>query len=158
MFSNHDDALPFDNTDRRVNVTANPQERKDGAYYARLYGLVGDNAFIGSVRRLLETMDISNFRAGEHAPMNAAKEQMLNTMMTEVERAVFDFKEECKTDLISREKIKAYVDDAVYGSASWQYGKGVNDGHLTHAIRRWHDKYRSPDPVQAQRVFWAVVH
>jgi hypothetical protein len=129
LFSNHHDAIPFDNSDRRVNVVANPKERKkDAAYYERLYGLLNDNAFIGSVRRWLETLDISSFRPGEHAPMNEAKERALNEMLTETERAVFEFKEECKTDLMSRYRIRCHATE-----------KGqlhVNDTHLTHAIRR----------------------
>src|SRR5262249_45310104 len=127
-FSNHLDALPFDNKDRRVVVTANPKERKSTEYYARLYGLLGDRAYIGSVRRYLETLDISAFRPGEHAPMNDAKAQALNEMLNEVERAVVEFMEDCTTDLTSREAIKDYV--TKNGSI------GVNDNHLTHAIRR----------------------
>jgi Family of unknown function (DUF5906) len=128
MFSNHQDAIPFDNSDRRVIVIANPTVRKEAAYYERLFRLLDDNAFIGSVRRWLETLDISGFRPGEHAPMNEAKLQVLNEMMTETERAVLEFKEDCETDLTSRYRIRCHATE-----------KGqlhVNDTHLTHAIRR----------------------
>jgi hypothetical protein len=90
--------------------------------------LVHDKAFIGSVRHWLETKDIAGFRAGEHAPMNEAKERVLDEMMTEVEHAVLEFKEDCKTDLTSRDAIKDHV--TRNGSLH------VNDAHLTHAIRR----------------------
>jgi Family of unknown function (DUF5906) len=128
MFSNHQDAIPFDNSDRRVIVIANPTVRNSEAYYERLYGLLDDHSFIGSVRRWLETADISGFRPGEHAPMNAAKTQALNEMMTETERAVLEFKEDCENPLTSRSKIRCH--------ATENNQLHVNDTHLTHAIRR----------------------
>jgi hypothetical protein len=129
MFSNHDDAIPFDNSDRRVVVIANPTVRKPDAYYERLYGMLNDRAFIGSVRHWLEIKDITAFRPGEHAPMNPAKLQALNEMMSETERAVAEFKEDCETELTSRDAIKIHVNGKIGQLA-------VNDTHLTHAIRR----------------------
>jgi hypothetical protein len=134
MFSNHDDAIPFDNTDRRVVVIANPTVRKEGAYYERLYGLLDDNAFIGSVRHWLETKDITGFRPGEHAPMNQAKLRVLNEMMSETERAVAEFKEDCKTELTSRDAIKDHVFGII--TRNGRTFANVNDMHLTHAIRK----------------------
>jgi hypothetical protein len=130
-FSNHDDALPFDNADRRVIVIANPTVRKEAAYYERLYGLLGDGSFIGSVRHWLETLDIGGFRPGEHAPMNVAKLRALNEMLSETERAVVEFKEDCKTELTSRKAVKEYV-----AYAAIEDNRSMNDMHLTHAIRR----------------------
>jgi hypothetical protein len=128
-FSNHWDAIPFDNTDRRDIVIANPTTRKENAYYEWLYGLLGDKDFIGSVRHWLETKDISTFHPGEHAPLNQAKLQALNEMMSETERAVAEFKEECETELTSRNEIKDYV-------LKNNNNIPVNDTHLTYAIRR----------------------
>src|SRR5262249_34904000 len=47
-FSNHQDAIPIDDKDRREIVIANPTVRKADAYYEWLYGLLNDPAFIGS--------------------------------------------------------------------------------------------------------------
>jgi hypothetical protein len=129
MFSNYDDAIPFDNSDRRVIVIANPTTRKEGAYYERLYGLLNDHAFIGSVRHWLETKGITSFRPGEHAPTNQAKLRILNEMMNETERAAAEFKEDCETELTSRSAIKSYI---LKNNAYLP----VNDAHITHAIRR----------------------
>jgi hypothetical protein len=128
-FSNFEDAIPFDEADRRVNVIFNPTGRKGDTYYERLYGLLNDHAFIGSVRHWLETKDIAAFRPGEHAPMNEAKLRVLNAMMSEIERAVAEFKEDCKTELTARSSIKNYV----FRNA---HQVPVHDTHLTHAIRR----------------------
>jgi Family of unknown function (DUF5906) len=130
-FSNHWDAIPFDNTDRRDIVIANPTIRKEDSYYARLYGLLDDKAFIGSVRHWLETKGITAFRPGEHAPMNTAKLQALDAMMSETERAAVEFKEDCKTELTSRDAIKNHV-----FPMSSQPSRGSDNTHLTHAIRR----------------------
>jgi hypothetical protein len=130
MFSNHLDAIPFDNSDRRVRVVSNPTVPRDPAYYTKLYGMLDDLDFIGSIRRCLETLDISAFNPGEHAPMNAAKEQALDAMMTEVDRLVTEFKEENPTiELTTRHHIMEHV--------RWGSNTGkVNDTHLAHAIAR----------------------
>ena len=126
MFSNHPDALPFDNTDRRIIVIENPEQQKPPAYYEQLFRLLDDKLFISSIRKLLETWDISTFRPGEHAPMNAAKVKALDFMMGDVDRLVNDFKEDCKTELTSRETIRSFVDEQTQGR--------INETHLTHAI------------------------
>ena len=134
MFSNHLDALPIDNKDRRVIIIENPTERKPDAYYATLYGLLDDSAFISSVREYLATLDITGrtgmyhvFNPGEHAPMNAAKEHVLDRLRSELDRWVLDFKEQCKTKLTTREAIKTFI-------RSHNSMFEINDTHLTHAI------------------------
>jgi hypothetical protein len=128
MFSNHDDAIPFDNSDRRIAYLKNPTERRPSDYYERLFGLLDDAAFIGSVRRSLEMLDISSFKPGAHAPMNEAKKAALYAMLSETERAVLEFREDCRTDLTTRTKIR----DHVY----WRLDGNINESHLTHAIAR----------------------
>lgn len=91
FFSNHADALPFDNNDRRIIVIANPTERATPEYYTWLYGMVEYPEFIASVRHHLATLDISGFNPGEHAPLNAAKLQALEEMKSEVDTAAADF-------------------------------------------------------------------
>jgi len=127
LFSNHDDAIPFDNSDRRVIVIANPTQPREAAYYERLYGMLEDGAFIASVRRWLETHDISGFRVGEHAPMNAAKQGALDAMLSETERAVIEFKEDCNSELTSRTSVRNHVEGR---------GEQIKENYLTHAIRR----------------------
>ena len=126
MFSNHPDAIPFDNSDRRIVVIENPTERQPPQYYERLFGLLDDRQFIASVWQLLARLNIADFRPGEHAPMNAAKTKALEWMKSDVERAVCEFKEECKTELASREKIRRF--------ASNNGDKHISDNYLTNAI------------------------
>ncbi|TGV22344.1 DUF5906 domain-containing protein [Mesorhizobium sp. M4B.F.Ca.ET.143.01.1.1] len=80
FFSNHADALPFENNDRRIIVIANPTDRATPEHYTWLYGMIEYPEFIASVRHHLATLDICEFNPGEHAPLNAAKLQALDEM------------------------------------------------------------------------------
>ena len=124
MFSNHLDALPFDNTDRRIVVIQNPTVRKDPEYYAKIYALLDDPAFIGSVRRLLELRDIRQFLPGEHAPMNEAKEHMLDAMRTDADELIAEFIEDWEHDLAS------------FTTISDRCPSAANFAHVRHAITR----------------------
>lgn len=124
MFSNHYDALPFQNNDRRVIVIENPTQRQTPEYYSWLYGLVYQPYFIGSVRRYLDQVDLSDFNAGSHAPMNEAKRRALGSMMSETDKALMEFKETWPGNIAGRGDIRSFV------------GLGVNETHLTHAIER----------------------
>lgn len=129
MFSNHVDALPFENTDRRIIVIANPTVRQSPGYYTRLYGLIDDPAFIPSVRAYLDAVDLSDFRPGEHAPMNDAKCQALDAMMTDTDRAAIDFRETYgAVELTTTASITAFV--------QMQHGIKVEGRHLANAIKR----------------------
>lgn len=127
MFSNHFDALPFNNEDRRAIVIRNPDKPKSPSYYKRIYKLLDDQLFIASVRKYLETRSIEGFNAGEPAQMNSAKQQSLEAMMGDMERAVHDFMEDCKKPLTTIKLIRKYVDscDAFDG----------NNNHLNRAIK-----------------------
>lgn len=123
MFSNYLDALPFNNEDRRIEVIANPKERKPNEYYEQLYGMLEDRAFIASVRQLLMTWNISGFKPGEHATMSGAKKEALSLLKSDVEHRVDEFKEDCETPLTSRWAIEEAVREL-----------HPNSTHLTHAI------------------------
>jgi primase-polymerase (primpol)-like protein len=113
FFSNHSDALPFDNNDRRIAVIANPTQRHSGgsAYYSALYALLDDTAFISAVwAHLMFGVDVSDFNPGEHAPMNEAKRIALSEMQSEGERAVRDLFAKCPGDLITARQVREYID------------------------------------------------
>jgi Bifunctional DNA primase/polymerase, N-terminal/Primase C terminal 2 (PriCT-2)/Family of unknown function (DUF5906) len=121
-YSNYWDAIPFDNGDRRIQVIANPTEPREPAYYERIYGILPDPMFIGSVRRLMETLDISDFKPGANATMNEAKVQAITQMKSELDEELDNFKESHGHALASRKAIDVIV-PAGYSSA-----------HVNHAI------------------------
>ncbi|UVC08667.1 hypothetical protein IHQ71_26655 [Rhizobium sp. TH2] len=119
MFSNHLDALPFDNNDRRVIVIANPDERKPIEWFERLHSLANDPKFIASVQRYLATLDIGSFKAGECAPMNAIKAQALSSMESDADKAARQFREEWQGDLATVRDLREFIgiEDAPKGRA-----------------------------------------
>lgn len=129
MLTNFADALPFDNEDRRIIVIENPTTRRDADYYARLYGLLGDAAFIASVRRWLEMVDVSGFNPGAHATMNAAKRVALASLESELDQVVREFAEAWPGVLCGRDDVRRYARDCLGGAP-------VDERHLSHAMDR----------------------
>lgn len=129
VFSNHeDDALPFDNTDRRIEVIQNPDYRKDEDYYRTLYSLLSQPAFIASVRHLLETTSLEGFNPGAPAQMNDAKRNMLDSMAGAVERAVSGFMQTWPERAATLSDLQAHVTVVT--------GEKARMGSLKHAMRR----------------------
>ncbi|MBW4933275.1 phage NrS-1 polymerase family protein [Marinobacter sp. F4206] len=125
MFSNHYDALPFDNRDRRVIVIENPTQRHAPQYYARLYRLVNDQQFIYSVRAYLEGVDLTGFNPGGHAFTNEAKRRALDSMKSDTDKALEEFRDTWPGAITGRSHIRTFLSPA-----------SVNENHLTHAIER----------------------
>jgi hypothetical protein len=73
VFSNHENALPLNDTDRRWRVVMHKAAPRSPAEYAKLYGLLDDPAFINAVGSWLRVRDIRTFNPGERPPMNEAK-------------------------------------------------------------------------------------
>ena len=124
MFSQHLDAIPFDNNDRRVHVILNPTERRSEEYYTHIYGMRSDPLFIGSVYQYLATYDIRGFNPSAPAPLTGAKQKALDAMSTEIDFAIQEFCEVWPGPVATRDHIKMYV------------GGNVSDGHLNHALNR----------------------
>lgn len=124
MFSQHLDALPFDNGDRRVIVINNPTVRRSPGYYQELYGRLSDQLFIGSVRKYLAELDIAEFNPSAPAPMTDAKKQALEVMASDVDFAVAEFVERWNSPVATREHIKEYV------------GGNISEAHLHHVLMR----------------------
>lgn len=106
MFSNHDAALPLAENDRRVIVIQNPALRRDADYYDRLYKLIDDPTFIGSVIRALQVRDISGFNPGAVAPMSVAKMAVVNASRNEIVQALRDLASTWGSDCITAADLK----------------------------------------------------
>lgn len=130
MFSNHDDALPFDANDRRIIVIANPTERQSPEYYRGLYALLGDAQFIGSVRAFLSQVDLRTFNPGEPAPMSDAKRRALDAVASGVDRAVAEFKAAWPAayPVAPLRMLRQFVEE--------ETGAKASDAALRHAVNR----------------------
>jgi primase-polymerase (primpol)-like protein len=127
MFSNHLDALPLPKEDRRTIVIRNPDVPKSGDYYKRLYNLLHDHRFISAVYETLENTDISGFNAGEHAPMNSAKQSVIRTFVTEMEDLITEYRNEHTAPLSTIADLRKYLNKNMTDNFS--------SVQLSHAIR-----------------------
>ena len=75
LFTNHEDAIIIDETDRRYCVLYSKAEPKDGDYYTRLWDWTGEHA--GRILHFLQKRDLAAFRPHAHAPMTEGKEQLI---------------------------------------------------------------------------------
>lgn len=73
VFSNHKNALPLNDEDRRFRVVLHKAPPRSPEMYKRLYDLLQDAEFINSVGVYLRERDISHFKPGERPPLNADK-------------------------------------------------------------------------------------
>lgn len=73
VFSNHANALPLNDTDRRWRVVQHDAPPRAAADYAKLYAMLDDAEFVNAVGAWLGARGISAFNPGERPPMSAAK-------------------------------------------------------------------------------------
>lgn len=105
MFSNHENALPLDRFDRRVYVIENPDVARSEAYYAGLYALAEDAAFVASVREALRARDIGKFNPGMVAPLTKAKRKIIEASMTDAETEMADVADNHPVDCITTDAL-----------------------------------------------------
>jgi hypothetical protein len=96
IFSNHDDALPIPEDDRRFEVVKNPSEVQSEAYYAALYTALDDPEFIAGICHFLATRDISKYNSGARPRLTTAKKHVIEASMPQVERDARDTLEDWK--------------------------------------------------------------
>lgn len=100
MFTNSDDALPLSETDRRVYVVRCADTPRDAAYYAALYGRLGNQDFLAAVWHLLKSRDIGKFNPGRRAPLNEMKVQLINAGRTEEQQTAVEFVRACPYEIV----------------------------------------------------------
>jgi primase-polymerase (primpol)-like protein len=119
MFSNHPDALPFENNDRRIIIIENPTDRAAPEWYAYLHGLIGSPVFVASVQHYLMTLPLAGFNAHEPAPINDAKRKALAALESETTKLCRAFAENWPDDLATRNDLVSFIaNDALRTSRS----------------------------------------
>lgn len=91
FFSQYEDAIPFDNNDRRVIVIANPTTAAQPGWFSYLRSRMEHPEFFASIQHYLATLDLTAFKAGQHAPMNEAKRKALAAMESPALQAARQF-------------------------------------------------------------------
>lgn len=135
IFSNHISALTLDEHDRRFNVVHNEAPPRAPDYYARLYAVLKEPAFIAGVAHLLRTRDLSSFNPGAHAAMNAAKEAVVAASRSEADETLVELVKHWPADVIHTSTLGELI--------TGQLGGKVTRGHMHALERRGIKPYRS---------------
>jgi primase-polymerase (primpol)-like protein len=136
LFSNHLDALPLDGMDRRVRVIRNPETPRSPETYTKLYAALSDCRFIASVYEYLRTYSIEGFNAGEIAPLNSAKADIIAAGQTQLEQLVCEFRDECRAPITTLDVIRRYVAAEVQVFSDRQLRHAIDAAGLTVSASR----------------------
>lgn len=82
FLSNHDSAIPIEQSDRRIEVARCDDPPRSGDYYTRLYAALDDAGFVAGVAAVLAERDLSSFNPGAHARLSAAKLDVVRASLT----------------------------------------------------------------------------
>ena len=111
VFSNHENAIPMSDTDRRWRVVVHDQGPREPRAYESLYGALSDPAFIDAVAYFLRTRDISHFKPGERPPMTESKSLVIEASKSSVRRASDQLIEEWGSDVITSGEAARYLEN-----------------------------------------------
>lgn len=111
VFSNHDNALPLNDTDRRWRVVRHDAAPRSPGDYASLYGLLSDDEFINAVGVYLRERDITGFNPGARPPMTAAKRAAVTASKTLVQRYAEDLATSHEADVITNADAARFLSD-----------------------------------------------
>lgn len=101
VFSNHLNALPIGDTDRRWRVMVHDAAPRSPETYAKLYAALNDPEFINAVAIFLKARDISEFKPGERPPMNNAKLSVVGASKSLTQQRADEIVENWPADIIS---------------------------------------------------------
>lgn len=111
-FTNHRDALKLEEGDRRWFIVFSPAKVREPAYYKGLFAHIERDG-PANVAHWLLSRDLSNFDAKGHAPATAAKEEMRELSMGEVEATLLErYRERLSPfdfDLVAPEDVMAAI-------------------------------------------------
>lgn len=124
VFSNHDDALPLNDTDRRWWVVRHAIDPRPPGAYSTLYRLLGDAEFINAVAVYLKERDISGFNPGQRPPMTDAKRAALSASKSLIQTYALELVAACPADIATNRHIAFFLSD------------GASNTTFTSAMRR----------------------
>ena len=83
--SNHPDALPLDEHDRRWLIVETHATRSDPTYYERLFSILEDDSALAAIYHALVHRDLGEYNGLSAAPETGAREQMIELSRTDAE-------------------------------------------------------------------------
>lgn len=111
VFSNHENALPLNDTDRRWRVVRHKAAPRSPDDYVQLYALLADAEFINAVGVFLRERAISKFKPGERPPMNDAKRAAVTASKSQIQQAAEQIIARWPTGIIANAAAAAIMGD-----------------------------------------------
>lgn len=111
VFSNHTNALPIDNTDRRWRVVAHEKAPRPAGDYEQLYAALDNPEFINAVGVFLRERDISGFKPGERPPLSAAKAAVIEASKPMQTSLAEDLRDHWPADIILNDHVAEILAD-----------------------------------------------
>ncbi|MDR0781902.1 MAG: DUF5906 domain-containing protein [Pseudomonadales bacterium] len=115
VFSNHDNALPLVDTDRRWWVVRHRAAPRAPSDYSQLYGLLDDPEFINAVGVYLQGRNIRTFNPGERPPINEAKRAIMDASRSVLSQHAMELVKAWPCEVITN----GDVTDALRDSDEW---------------------------------------
>lgn len=122
LFSNHKNAIPMSDADRRWYVVHLALEPRDKTVYAYLYNVLRDPEFISSIGSWLRARDLSNFNPGERPPVTSAKRKAIEASKSDFQRLAALVVKHWPCDLITASDLLSVMSEGDMGAM----GKKLN--------------------------------
>lgn len=133
FFSNHSDALPIPEKDRRLFVARCNTVPKDKAYYDSIYAALDDPGTLRAIYESLSRMDLTDFDIEGRAPDSAAKLDVIAASTSVEEAALRKIVTDWVPDLITAVKLRELLQaarDEDRGKTSMGQDDPINTGQL----------------------------
>lgn len=101
LFSNHKNAIPMSDSDRRWHVVHLTADWRPDHVYAHLYSLLDHQPFIDSIGVWLRQRDISGFNPGARPPVTSAKAKAIEASKSEYQKLATQLLRAWPCDFIS---------------------------------------------------------
>lgn len=123
LFSNHWNAMPLPEGDRRMVVIANPTAPQTPDYYARLYNMLEDEEMIDAVAYdLAAATDLTGFNPGAIPEVNDAKRRVIDEGQSEFERDLRALLVSWAPDVAAASDVMKALGEEPEGKAAAQFG------------------------------------
>lgn len=127
VFSNHENALPLNDTDRRWRVVHHKASPRSPDDYANLYALLADADFINAVGVYLRDRDISGFKPGERPPVNDAKRAAITASKSQIQQAAEQLIARWPSDVITSRDASEILGDGLDRGFSPAMRRAMNE-------------------------------
>jgi len=139
MFSNHLDALPLDETDRRVYVARCTRTPRDPSYFDYIYDAIRDRATLRSIYERLLAVDLQEFNIESRAPVSEVKAEMIEEARsdeeTELRRLIREWPSDVMRSATLRDILQRFRDNDLLFGESRHRSDQLSTGQLRRLYR-----------------------